>query len=224
MKKGRAVAFVSAFNEEKTVRETVISLKKTGFHVVVVDDGSKDRTLNEAIKGGAEVIKLDKNRGKGKALKEAVFRYNLQEFDFIAFADADLGESAQEMEKLLKVVEKGKADLAVAHFPPPEKKGGFGLVKGLARFAISRKGFNSQSPLSGQRVLRKEMLGKLKFDDGFGFEVGMTLDILTSGGRIQEVPVVMSHRETGRSIGDFFHRGKQLIDVLKAVFRRELGL
>lgn len=224
MKIGKAIVFVPAFNEEKRIRETVISLRKVGFRVVVVDDGSRDRTHIEAIKGGAEVIKLDKNVGKGEALKKAISEYNLEEFDFIAFADADLGGSAQEMVKLLKAVEEGKADLAIAHFPPSKKKGGFGLVKRVAKSVLSRKGFRSQSPLSGQRVLRKEMLSKLKFDSGFGFEIGMSLDVLNEGGRIQEIPVAMSHRETGRSLRDFFHRGKQLFDVLKAVLRRELEL
>jgi glycosyltransferase involved in cell wall biosynthesis len=222
--KSKAVVFVPAFNEEKKIKETVVSLKRAGFHVVVVDDGSKDRTSSEAIRAGAEVIKLGKNRGKGRALKEAIFGYNLQGFNFVAFADADLGKSAEEMKELLKVVEKGEADLAIAQFPPPRKKGGFGLVKNLARFIISRKGFIPKSPLSGQRVLKKEFLERLRFDDGFGFEVGMTLDVLSFGGRIREVPVNMVHRETERSIKGFSHRGRQFIHILKAVLRRKLGL
>jgi hypothetical protein len=51
-------------------------------------------------------------------------------------------------------------------------------------------------------------------------EVAMTVDALRAGLRVVEVPTTMSHRETGRDLAGFLHRGKQFRDILAAIARR----
>jgi hypothetical protein len=147
--------------------------------------------------------------------------------DLVVFLDADLGSSAKEAVKIIQVVADGLCDLAIAAFPPPTRKGGFGLVKGTAAWAIRRAGkMEVTAPLSGQRAMTRKALEMLSpFDEDYGVELGMTIKALALGLRVMEVPTTMSHKETGRDIKGFLHRGKQFLDVIRVLNKlRRSGL
>jgi len=54
----------------------------------------------------------------------------------------------------------------------------------------------------------------LPFAQGFGMEIGMTIDAARAGHRIAEIELELSHRATGRTFAGFLHRGRQLIDFV----------
>jgi hypothetical protein len=138
-------------------------------------------------------------------------------------ADGDLGASAAELGALVERVERGDADVAVATFPPGQG-GGFGLVKGFARSAIARLGgLDVREPLSGQRALTSAALDAVRpFAGGFGLETAMTIDAARAGLRVVEVALPLAHRETHRDVAGFVHRGRQGIDIVRAVVPRAL--
>ncbi len=110
--------------------------------------------------------------------------------------------------------------MAIATFPPPAGKAGFGLVKNLARWGIGRLGgeFEASAPLSGQRALTRACLATVRpFSAGYGVEVGLTVRALRAGFRLVEVPTTMSHAATGRDLQGFIHRGRQLVHVALAL-------
>ncbi len=188
--------------------------------VIVIDDGSEDGTTQRASAAGAKVVRLEKNVGKGAALDVGL--EHAGEFDVLLLLDADLGHSAVQAERLLTPIVEGRADMTIATFPPPERPGGFGLVKALARNGIRRLGggFEADAPLSGQRALTRETAEAVTpFAFGFGVEVAMTVRALRKGLRIEEVATEMSHAETGRDIHGFLHRGRQFIHVAVALTR-----
>ena len=70
----------------------------------------------------------------------------------------------------------------------------------------------------GQRAFKKEVISKFDhIPEGYGVEVGMTIDILKWGYRIKEVTVDMTHNETGRDLSGFIHRGKQYLHIKRIV-------
>ena len=103
-----------------------------------------------------------------------------------------------------------------------KKTGGFGIVTTLAKKGIRWfTGLEVASPLSGQRVMRRIVIEKVKFfESGFGVEVGLTIDIFRLGFRVKEIPVQMTHAETGRDLAGFLHRGRQFIDVAIVLAKR----
>lgn len=210
---------IPAYNEEDGIFDTVKAvLQVPDVHqVIVVDDGSQDDTAAKAKLAGAQVISLPQNCGKGKALNLGVSHLTQP---IVALLDGDLGTSASQLGVLARPVLDGEADLAIATFPPVKKAGGFGLVKGLARKGIRLlTGLHLEAPLSGQRVMRREVLeAVVPFVSGYGVEVGMTIAAARKGFRIQEVPTTMSHRVTGRDLSGFRHRAKQFWHVLLAFF------
>ncbi|MFD2611902.1 glycosyltransferase family 2 protein [Paenibacillus gansuensis] len=189
--------------------------------LLVVDDGSSDDTFSEALPWADRVLVSPVNLGKGAAL-ELGAGHALG--GILVFLDADLEASARHLPVLLAPVLSGDADMAVARLPAPKRRGGFGLVKGLARFGIrALSGYSAAAPLSGQRALRREVLsGAPKLARRFGIEVGLTIDAARAGYRIREVEVPFRHRETGRDFRGFCHRGRQFISVGRTLVHKWL--
>lgn len=212
---------IPAFNESAHIVDTINAVKNTGKvdQIIVINDCSTDATSQLAKQAGAEVLDLPKNLGKGGALN-----YGLKHAkgSIIALLDGDLGRTAAEVEKLLDPVIQNKADMTIAKFPPAQRKGGFGFVTTLAKRGIRWfTGLEVSSPLSGQRVLRAEVIQATgPFESGFGVEVGMTIDVFRYGFRVKEVPVQMTHAETGRDLAGFIHRGNQFVDVVFVLSKR----
>ncbi len=217
---------IPAYNEACYIGRTIAALQglpQLG-QILVVDDGSTDETAAEAAAAGAQVFRLPRNGGKGEAV---LYGAAFARAPYLALADADLGDSAAELKKLLPPLLQGRAAMTVALFPPGSRRaGGFGLVKKLAAWSIYRStGWVAREPLSGQRILRRELLKLLTFPPrGFGLEVALTLDLLQRGCRVLEVPTLMSHRERGRELSAFLHRGRQCAALLHELWRRRRRL
>ncbi len=133
----------------------------------------------------------------------------------IVLCDGDLGESAARLGPLVEAVRQGETDLAVAAFSK-RVGGGFGLAIGFAHWAIRRRcGLVLRAPISGQRALTAQTLAQvLPFARGFGMEIGMTIDAARAGARVGEIDLDLSHRATGRTLGGFLHRARQLVDFV----------
>ena len=220
----RIVALVPARDEEDRVGDTVRALAGIDgvAEVVVVDDGSADATAAVALRAGATVLRIPGHAGKGAALEGALRR--LPAADVWLLADADLGASAADLDIVLAAVLDGGADLAVAVFPPLPG-GGFGMVQQAAARAIrTLTDIRVEEPLSGQRAIRAACLAACRpLAAGFGVETAMTIDAARAGCRVVEIPVVgLMHRPTGRSFRGFGHRGRQGIDIARAVAARTL--
>ena len=213
------VALVAAHDEEDLVGATVRALRSIAGvgEVVVVDDGSEDATAARALAAGATVLRIPRRIGKGGALEGALRR--LPAAGVWLFADADLGATAATLAPVLAVVREGSADLAIA-LPPPQPGGGLGTVRRFAARAILLlASTETTQPLSGQRAIRGSALDACRpLAGGFGVETAMTIDAVRAGCRVREVPAPgLSHRATGRDVAGFAHRGRQGLDIARAV-------
>ena len=221
----RAVAVVPARDEEAMVGDTVQALRRLALdEVVVVDDGSTDGTSGAALAAGATVLRIPGHAGKGGAVEGAIDR--LPPADVWLFADADLGTSAEGLGTLLDLVRSGRADMAVAIFPP-QAGGGMGSVKRASTAAIRLlTRYRAEAPLSGQRALTAACLAAVRpLAGGFGMETAMTIDAVRAGCQIVEIPVPgLTHRATGRSVGGFVHRGRQGLQIARASMVRAVRL
>lgn len=105
------LVLIPAYNEEGKVGRVVSDVREhTSYPVVVVDDGSTDRTVEEARGAGAEVVRHDVNRGVGAALRTG-FGFALKNgFEAVVIMGADVQDHAEEIPKLLHPIETGGCD------------------------------------------------------------------------------------------------------------------
>lgn len=220
MESNGVTAIVPAYNEADIVRQTVSSLLSSGSvrRVILADDGSTDDTAELARQAGAEVLSC-RHLGKGGAVNAALDGMG-ERPRVLLLADADLGDGAASLFALVRAVEEG-ADLAIAAFPPAQRKGGLGFVKGMARGIIGRYGdAELVSPLSGQRAFSPAALAAATpFRPGYAMEVACTVACLKAGLKVVEVPLPLTHRETGRDAAGFRHRGRQFLDIVRYALR-----
>lgn len=218
-------ALVAARNEAERIAATVATLRSIPEvgEVLVADDGSTDGTAGAALLAGARVLRGRRRVGKGAALEAGLSQVAWP--DVWLLADGDLGVTAAGIAPMLREVLEGRADVAIGVLPD-QGGGGLGLVKLAAGRAIrSLSGFRPLEPLSGQRALTaRAMLACRPLAAGFGVETAMTIDAVRGGLRVVEVPVEVSHRPTGRGLRGFAHRGRQGLDIIRALLPRALGL
>jgi glycosyltransferase involved in cell wall biosynthesis len=216
---------VSAYNEADRLGETLGALREAfpGARVLVADDHSEDATPEVARAGGAQLVRAPRHVGKGGANTIAVRQLLETESaaPTLVLCDGDLGGSARELPRLVEALERGEGDLAVATFAR-RVGGGFGLAVGFSRWAIRRRtGLELAAPISGQRALRPEVApAVLPFAPGFGMETAMTIDAHRAGFRLVEVELSLEHRATGRTLGGFVHRFRQLLSFARVYFSR----
>lgn len=214
-------AIIPAYNEEEWVGRTVQALQEMPEvdEIIVVDDGSTDRTFEEAKDAGALAHRFFSNKGKSEALRKGV---RLSRGDMLAFVDADLRETASEFHKLISFILSEQADMAIASFGSTSRAG-LGLARSLAYWGILyHTGRKMVSPLSGQRVMKRALWESLNFRaDRFAAEVALTIESLKKGFRVVEIPLNMSHRHRGNDYGAFLHRGSQFYDVLKYLLQKK---
>lgn len=211
---------IPAWNEGETIASTLkgVSLIKHkeqspwNIEIIVVDDGSTDETAALAMPWADDVVRHPRNFGKGASLMSGLRKAN---GELLVFLDADLGKSAEHLDKLLEPLAAGAADMAVAKIPDPKRKGGIGLARALAGAGIYRlSGYRTLAPLSGQRSIRADAMGRIgRFARGFGIEVGLTIDAVRLGYRVCELDIPFSHREFGRDWSGWLHRGRQFYSI-----------
>lgn len=171
---GAGVAVViAAKDEEARIGATVAAARSIPgvVLVVVVDDGSTDRTAVVARSAGAKVARHRRNQGKAAAMQTGAATVQTAELAgagggvpggsagqsrlLLLFLDADLEESATSAAPLVGPVSAGDADMTIALLPEQATAGGgHGLVVSLARNGIRQAtGWEATQPLSGQRCL-----------------------------------------------------------------------
>jgi len=214
-----ACVLIPAYNEAQNIGNTVRGVRKLPItDILVVDDGSKDGTAAFAEEAGARVLRLPRNLGKGAAIQAGLREVTSEA---VLLLDADLGESARHAAPLLFSVLNGESDMAVAVFSRRQRRGGgLGLAVGLARWGIFfLTGQRLKAPLSGQRAILSDTLRcLLPLPQDFGFEVGLTLRALQAGLKIEEIPLPLLHRVTGRSPREIWHRSRQFYHIGRALF------
>jgi len=106
---------IPAYNEVRTIGPIVSQLDKRGFRVVVVDDGSKDGTIVNANKFGAEIIAHSKNTGKGKCLREGLQHALENNCEIVITMDGDGQHNVSDIDKFIEEYKKSGADVILGN-------------------------------------------------------------------------------------------------------------
>jgi glycosyltransferase involved in cell wall biosynthesis len=197
----KIIACIPAYNEEFTIAGVVLKAMRHVDRVIVCDDGSTDLTGEIARRLGAEVIRHEKNMGKGAALKDMFLRVLDLNPDFVVVLDADGQHDADEIPRIIEPLERDDADIVVgSRFvegantdAPLYRRFGLRLINTLGRRVIKASVRDTQS---GFRAFTVKSLKVLKDAEssGFGIESEQLSLALKMGLRIVEVPVTIKYR------------------------------
>ncbi|NJE11143.1 glycosyltransferase family 2 protein [Thermococcus sp. MAR1] len=189
----RTLILIPAYNEELTVGSVVALAKKYG-DVLVVDDGSADRTSEIAQRAGAVVIRHSANRGKGAALKTG-FEYALSRgYEIVVTLDADGQHNPDEIPLLMEPIIRGKADLVIGSRYLNGSKKGIPVYRRLGLWVLNKStkvasnvDVDSQS---GFRALNRRALERLDLNsDGYSIETDMIVKASEREIKLVEVPI-----------------------------------
>jgi glycosyltransferase involved in cell wall biosynthesis len=225
---------VPAYNEERNIGRVVDELRAfdPGLVVVVVSDGSVDRTAEEAEAAGARVLRLPFNLGIGGAVQTG-FRYAWENgYELAVRCDGDGQHIPAELPKVIGPVVSGEADIAVGS----RFAGGEGYrssasrrigirVLALVVSAIARQRVTDTT--SGFQALDRRALELFAADYPHDYpEVEGMVMTIKHRLRLIEVPVAMREREHGRSsitaLRSVYYMAKVLVALFVGLFRRSI--
>jgi glucosyl-3-phosphoglycerate synthase len=208
---------IPALNEEKTVRHVVAQVKNEPgvTEVIVVDDKSMDETVAAARAEGAKVITSTK-LGKGASMKDgALVAVN----DILVFLDADIITYPDNVVGVLtSPLISGEADFVKSYFTRQAGRVTELVAKPL--LSILHPDFPSFSqPLSGMIAGRKSFFENCEFEDGYGVDIGILMDMYRLGARIKEVHL----GKIENRMQPLEELGKMSRDVARTILRKSSG-
>ncbi|MGD1045468.1 MAG: glycosyltransferase family 2 protein [Bacteroidota bacterium] len=187
---------IPAFNAEYSLAELVNRLRNAigNVQIVVVDDGSTDRTNEVATSIGAVVLRHEENRGKGAALQTGFDFLNRQvEIGFILTMDADLQHQPEDIPKFLLFQKKTNADIVIGSRDrigtrmPVHRKLSNTITSALVGM---RTGVKIKDSQCGFRLIRRSVIERVQLEsNGYEAETEFLIKAARRGFKIEFVPV-----------------------------------
>jgi glycosyltransferase involved in cell wall biosynthesis len=228
----RRVAVLPAYNEERNIARVLAELRDVdpGLEVVVISDGSTDRTAEIAAEGGAHVIRLPFNLGIGGAVQTG-FRYVWEEgYELAVRLDGDGQHDPGQLPAIVAPVVAGEADIVVGsrflgtgpYRSSPARRVGIRILARVVS-AIARQRLTDTT--SGFQALNRRGIALYAADLPRDYpEVEGMVMAIRHHLRVREVPVTMREREHGRSsigaLASVYYMIKVLLAVFVDLFRR----
>lgn len=215
----RIVAIIPAYNEEQYLEDVIGKTLQYVDKVIIVDDGSEDKTAEVAIASGAEVISHSTNLGKGEALKSGFKAIN--DDSIIITIDGDGQHNPDEIPNLVKPILEDGADLVNGsrymngpeENTPAYRRVGQKVLDIATNISAGIKVTDSQS---GFRAFSNKSRDCFRFKDtGFGIESEMLVDAAEAGLKIVEVPITVRYDVDGSTKDPITHGVGVLYKITK---------
>lgn len=215
----KLVVIIPAYNEEKNIRQVISGVKKYTNNIIVIDDGSADRTSQIAKLAGAKVYRHLINRGLGGALGTGIRAALLEEADIIVTLDADGQHDPDEIPKLIKPIIDEETDFVVGsrfleRQPMPIFRRFGNYFYNLITWLLF--GTLTSDSQSGMRVFNRNVAEKIEiFTSGMEVSSEIIKEIKVHKLKIKEVPIRAIYTSYSLSKGQGFFVGlKTLIKLL----------
>ena len=195
----KSIAIIPAYNEEVAIGSIVLRTLKYVDNVLLIDDGSDDKTKEVALLAGAHVLTHPTNYGKGVALKSGFDYLKDLDYDIIITIDGDGQHNPDEILEIMRPVLEDGADLVNGSRymnGPEENTPAYRRVgqQVLDKATNISAGINVTDSQSGFRAFSKRALNCFRFKDtGFGIESEMLADAAEAGYKIVEVPITVRY-------------------------------
>ncbi|GAB7387244.1 hypothetical protein BSNK01_10800 [Bacillaceae bacterium] len=232
-KRWKCIVIIPAYNEEEAVGEVIRQVPRH-FHpevhvsVIVIDDGSTDRTAEAARRAGAdEVYSLSQNQGLGAAVRTGLQKAYALGADVAVMIDGDNEYPAWQIPDLVLPILEGKADYVMGSRFMGTIKGmrlsrrlGNYFFTALQTLLLRRRIYDGQS---GFRAFSREALRDVEILHDYNYAQVMTLNLVRKGYRLLEVPIAYRVRTTGRSFIKYWPYVKHVLPAMYREMRRPVA-
>lgn len=222
----KVLVIVPAYNEEESIAKVVkeIKSKNKDVDVVVVNDGSKDRTVEEAKKTEAIVIDLPCNLGIGGAVQTGYLYAYKNNYDVAIQIDGDGQHNPSYIKKMVEIIEKGKADIVVGSRFVEKTSYKQTFMRGLGNKILSFiimmfTGKKIYDTTSGYRAVNKDIIKRFALSYPYDYpEPDTNLQLILNKKKLLEIPVEMRQRTTGKSFASPLKSVQYMVKVSLALF------
>jgi glycosyltransferase involved in cell wall biosynthesis len=221
----RTFVIVPAYNEEARIGAVVRAVRPLADRVIVVDDGSVDRTADAAAAAGARVVSHVINRGQGAALRTGTAAALAADAEVIVHFDGDGQHGAGSIEALIAPIRDGRADVVYGSRFMGVKSVGMPvsrrvLLWGARLFSTLVLGIprSFTDPQSGLRAMSAAAARDIRFtQDRMAHCSELLRNVSRSGYRAIEVPVKVLYTDETLS------KGQKAVDALRIVWQLVMG-
>ena len=232
------IVAIPCLNEEQFIGDIVTRARAFADMVIVIDDGSTDRTGEAAQAAGAHVIRHKTKQGAGAATRSAFEAAKRYDVDILVTLDGDGQHNPVEIPQVLAPILRGEADLVIGSrflqpnlnqsqpvstslkHVPKYRKFGIDVITWLYNFGSKVKLSDSQSCF---RAHSRRLIEAINItENGFGFSVQVLIQVRRKGFIIKEVPVSCIYHLQGSSLNPVVHGLGVAWEVVKLRMKNEL--
>jgi hypothetical protein len=222
---------VPAYNEAGTIGSVVENAAEYADAVLVVDDGSTDRTAEQAESAGADVVSHERNRGYGAALRTAFETADRWDAECLVIIDGDDQHEVDDIPELCSPIQSGEANVTIGSRFAGEGKneiplyrrfglGVINLMSNISMGAVRPRSWVSDTQ-SGFRAYDAHAIEELS-NAGIGDDMDASLDILhrvqSNGFEIEEISTIVDYDvEDGHSQNPISHGLRLVSNILRTV-------
>jgi glycosyltransferase involved in cell wall biosynthesis len=224
------IVAIPAFNEEIAIAGVVLRSLKYVDKVIVINDGSRDKTKEVAELAGAEVLEHNKNIGKGTAIKDAFDYAKNVNADILVTIDGDGQHNPDEIPLVLGPILKGQADIVNGsrflnkngHIVPRYRQIGQEILTIATNIGMNACITDSQN---GFRAFSKKTFNAFSFKQyGMAIESEMLIEASDAYLRITEVPINVRYNVEGSTYNPVAHGITVLWKLILLISQRKLFL
>ncbi|RAJ03986.1 HAD superfamily phosphoserine phosphatase-like hydrolase [Chitinophaga skermanii] len=205
---------IPVLNEGSTIRHVIKNIQKTQLpiEIIVVDDNSTDNTVSEAMRENVRVI-TSSQRGKGVSMREGMMA---AKHDIIVYLDGDiLTYPSNIVDLLANPIVQNQADFVKSYFERQAGRVTQLVAKPLLGILFPALS-NFQQPLSGMIAARKSFLQGVHFENDYGVDIGLLIDMHLKGARIAEVNI----GRVENAMQSWENLGKMSREVSRAILQK----
>ena len=220
----KTLVIIPAYNEEACIKNTVNNLIKINpeIDVVVINDGSKDNTSQEAKQTKATVIDLPVNLGIGGAVQTGYLYALKNNYDVAIQYDGDGQHRPEYVKQMLEEIKHNDLVIASRFIKQNEYRQtksrmvGIKLIRGIIKICTGKTIYD---PTSGYRAANRKVIEQFAISYPHDYpEPETNLKLLRQGYKIKEIPSKMNNRETGKSSITPFKSIYYMVKVSLAMF------
>jgi glycosyltransferase involved in cell wall biosynthesis len=206
-------AVIPAHNEEKTVANVVKRAKKY-CSVIVVDDGSSDRTAELSKKSGATVIRHEEKSGYGKSLMDGINEALRRRARIIITLDSDGQHNPDDIPRFMNALNEGYDIVSGSRFLGRSRWGTWKrqlAIRALTFQAFLFSGLRITDIQSGFRAYNAKVFRKIKLENyGMGFSVELPIKAKKKGFKFKDIPIDIGRPHRIKSLWSVLRQGIQV--------------